>query len=194
MTNDNSNFTAQFERLGLRFAVAGTHVLSALATIEARRATRAQRFLKEVESALGSQEHRALGRLKEQVAAGNKAELSLSTLAKRLKRRPIISGEQSLVYGRVMDKNNNPVSGIHLSVEHSQTAFGEQISDEFGDFAIVICTMTGADQGGGAEPAWRLIATAEDRTVLFSSRQPFELFPGAVVYIEISVLDEEVDR
>lgn len=85
-----------------------------------------------------------------------------------------------------------PDGGLHLSVEKGNTAFGETISDEFGDFAIVVCTMKAKDSGE-SKPAWRLKATATEGAVLFSSKQPFELAPGAVVYIEITVPERGSD-
>jgi hypothetical protein len=177
-------------RLAQQFAAAGANILSALAAIEARRVSRAQDFMRDLEATLGT-EHPEVIRRGERFERGKAVELGLRTQAERLKRRPTIGEGQSLVYGRVIDRRRYPVPGVHLTVviEDGQTALAEKTSDEYGDFAIVLCTNRGAVPGG-SRSAWRLLATGDDGAIL--SDQAFELAPGASVYLEVQLPEDNV--
>jgi hypothetical protein len=191
---DNSSKTqkGESERLDLRLAAAGGPILSALAEIEARREARARRFVENLESTLRA-DHPAMTALKKRLELSTTIEQGLRTQAERLKRRPTISGGQSLVYGIVLDWRGQPLPGMRLSLvaEATKSVVAETTSDEYGDFGILICPVTGSE-AENSKPAWRLVATAEDGAVQFSSEQPFALGPSASVYIEIRLPEQKI--
>ncbi|WP_200240406.1 hypothetical protein [Thiohalocapsa halophila] len=167
--------------------------MSGLAEIEARRASRAQSLLENLASTLEA-EHPAMIRRKDQFELRRASVLGLRTQAERLKRRPTIGEGQSLVYGCVLDSADRPATGVHMTLlrGEDQVPVGETVSDKYGDFAIVMCT---APSGAvtTSPSAWRLRATADDGTLLFSSDQPFDLAPGASVYVEVRLTGEDSD-
>ncbi|NBC28687.1 MAG: hypothetical protein GVY29_01695 [Spirochaetes bacterium] len=190
-SNDDSHMAPyRSGALEQEFVAAGAHILSGLAAIEARRASRAQILLEDLEVTLGAA-HLALVRRKDQLELGKASALGLRTQAERLKRRPTIGDGQSLVYGRVWDSEQRPAPGVHLSLfrEEEQAPVAERVSDEYGDFAIVVCVAP-SGTATASPSAWRLKVTVYDETLLFSSDRPFQLAPGASVYLDIHLSQE----
>jgi hypothetical protein len=194
MTNNADFTTAKTRSDELMQSAANTlaPTLTQFAQLQQTRRDQLAASLDRLKSSLGENHPRVLA-LGQTLAAANLIGQSLRVEATRAARRPSVSPNEWLVYGRVLDEQGRPVPGLRVRVFDRDRKYddllGDTTTDEHGDFAAKYHARDFAEVGEAQAELYVMVEDAAG-TLLYSSRDKIRYEAGRVEYFEI-VLGEK---
>jgi hypothetical protein len=182
-----NNINALVENLLSQAAGANLQLLESFANIQNRRAARLADAEARLKADLG-ENHPQVAALHDAAAMAAAMNHALATMAVRTARRPKVKENEWLVFGRVLDANGNPVSGVRVRIFDRDRIFDDLLgiteTDEYGDFAITYHERDFAEPGEGLPELYLMVSDTEGN-LLYSSRDNIRYNPGRAEYFEI---------
>ncbi|GET39232.1 transthyretin-like family protein [Microseira wollei] len=182
-----NNINALVENLLSQAADANLQMLESFANIQNRRAARLADAEARLKADLG-ENHPQVVALHDAAAMAAAMNHALETIAVRTARRPKVKENEWLVFGRVLDANGNPVSGVRVRIFDRDRIFDDLLgiteTDEYGDFAITYHERDFAEPGEGLPELYLMLSDTEGN-LLYSSRDNIRYNPGRAEYFEI---------
>ena len=182
-----NNINALVDNLLSQVADANLQMLEGFANIQNRRAARLAAAEARLKADLG-ENHPQVVALRDRAAAADAIERSLQTMVGRTPRRPQVKENEWLVFGRVLDGEGNPVSGVRVRVFDRDRIFddllGATSTDEYGNFAITYCDRDFAEPTEGLPELYVMVEDNEGNQ-LYSSRDNIRYNSGRSEYFEI---------
>lgn len=178
---------AQFDRLLQVADAASLATLEQFATLQEERAVRLARVQERLKADLGENHPQAIA-LGNAAAMAQEMKHALETIAVRTARRPKVKENEWLVFGRVLDANGNPISGLRVRIFDRDRLFDDLLgiteTDEYGDFAIIYHERDFAELGEELPELYLMVEDTQGK-LLYSSRDNVRYNASRSEYFEI---------
>ena len=168
---------------------ARTPGMRAFARLQDKRSTRLSNLEVRLKASLG-ENHPQVVALRSAASRAMRFAHSLGTAAERASRRPKVGPEDWLVFGRILKKKGNPISGVRVRVYDKDFLYddllGATTSDEYGDFFIIYHERDFAEI---IDKLPDLYVRVEDErgNLLYSSEESIRFNVGRLEYFEIVI-------
>ncbi len=156
-----------------------------------RRIERLNQVAKRLEPNLGKA-HPKVVAMREAAARTNEVKLSLQTAIERQKRRPKVGPDDWAVFGQVLAREGEPVTGVQVQVLDRDSLYDEllreETTDEYGDFAVVYHKQDFAKFLENLPDLYVQVKNSQGNLV-YSSRDSIRYDAGRIEYFEIRLTE-----
>lgn len=165
-------------------------MLAQYAGLQKRRAERLTRVHARLEKGLGEDDAR-VKELRAAAAAVDARSRSARETVERAVRRPRLDPEKWTVFGRIEDKNGEPLEGLQVRIHDASRRFDKLLgtSDEFGEFSFPLSREEVVEN----HDLYVEVSLPEERR-LFTSERGMRFSPGRAQYFSIEVESGEGEK